>query len=74
MWRLKTVYSCFSRPHLFMTGRFRVLQKENSDLETEQEKNQTVQFGGLRSGVNECQKQYVWKETTTAVSSVGVDN
>lgn len=71
MWRLETIVvglASLWRAGLEY-GRKKILWAGNWT-----EKNQTVLFGGLRSGVKECQKQCVWKESTTAVSSVGVDN
>lgn len=41
--------------------------------EEEEERNKTVQFGRLRSGIKGSEKQQVWKETSSAVSSAGVD-
>ncbi|KAJ8281008.1 hypothetical protein GJAV_G00062270 [Gymnothorax javanicus] len=35
--------------------------------------NKLVLFGSLKSGIKGCQRAAVWKEITTAVTSIGVD-
>lgn len=39
-----------------------------------EEINTIVPFGSLKCGIKESQKRHAWKEITTAVSSVVVDN